>query len=721
MHRETLPEARYALYIKALKPQAVLSSEDVNAMVLRCRDDSAPFEWNTTTSPSHEICYVAFTSGTTGSPKGVLVRHSNIEGYAKGRIGLEELKEGAKVLLASAATFDPSQGDVYAVVLSGATLCVPPLGSIYASPDEILHRFAPTHITTTPLLWATVQSEPEDLPFLRYVCLGGEATPAAVQQKWGAPNTPLIVRNVYGVTEATCYQMYCPISTTVFTESQVYPGCTISICEDHLLLRGSAVAESYFVADGGLEGVQSVTTNGWHDTGDLVEKLQNGSFQLIGRIPTEQTKLNGRRVTLLEISDAASRLNSVVSRHATILYQHRPVLFLQPISEPPPALLKEVTSFVLKRHVSTFLLPSEENIRVATIPITVNGKVDHSVLHSMLQDDSRPAKRAKILEEHNPTEAKVLSLWRDELGQSTPLGLDSEWGSAGGDSLSLLRLVHKMRTAFAADVGPASYTKEEASFGTLAGPFQPAEFLQRQTIRLQAEYIASALNVLGVRDAPQQPQPQHSPPSDGCSLLKEVCRSGESGLVAVLLSEGVDVDGGVSRKSRGMAPLHYAAQNGHTKIVALLLEKGATPTCVTEVGVTPAHLAAGTGHVEGLEMLFATKKVNPLIKDANKQTLHHFAARSGEADTTRYLMELNVPLAEYDRWGRSPLHWAVVNGHNHEVALLIELGLAVNETRTLARKTRLEKEMPLDIALRMHPTNLALAELLKAAGAVTSK
>ncbi|XP_077620964.1 ankyrin repeat domain-containing protein 66 [Crocuta crocuta] len=52
-------------------------------------------------------------------------------------------------------------------------------------------------------------------------------------------------------------------------------------------------------------------------------------------------------------------------------------------------------------------------------------------------------------------------------------------------------------------------------------------------------------------------------------------------------------------------PLHWAAIKGHLEVMQLLLEYGARPCLVTDVGWTPAHFAAESGHVNVLKMLHA--------------------------------------------------------------------------------------------------------------------
>lgn len=57
-----------------------------------------------------------------------------------------------------------------------------------------------------------------------------------------------------------------------------------------------------------------------------------------------------------------------------------------------------------------------------------------------------------------------------------------------------------------------------------------------------------------------------------------------------------------------------------------------------------------------------------------------------------------------DRWGRSPVHWAVLNGHIDALVLLLDLGANVAPGKSKnARKSSIAIETPLEMARRLFP------------------
>ncbi|XP_039710417.1 ankyrin repeat domain-containing protein 66 isoform X2 [Pteropus medius] len=87
--------------------------------------------------------------------------------------------------------------------------------------------------------------------------------------------------------------------------------------------------------------------------------------------------------------------------------------------------------------------------------------------------------------------------------------------------------------------------------------------------------------------------------------LHQAVAAGDYKLVKKILKKGLcdpnykDVDW------NDRTPLHWAAIKGHMEGMQLLIEYGARPCLVTDVGWTPAHFAAESGHLNVLKILHA--------------------------------------------------------------------------------------------------------------------
>eukprot|EP00439_Symbiodinium_sp_Y106_P023264 s5069_g2.t2 len=169
---------------------------------------------------------------------------------------------------------------------------------------------------------------------------------------------------------------------------------------------------------------------------------------------------------------------------------------------------------------------------------------------------------------------------------------------------------------------------------------------------------------------------------------------------------------------RPPAPLHTAAASGSAQAVEALLHHKATVTATEAHGVMALHLAADRGSSKVVELLLEAKA--PLAaKDLNQQTVLHFAARSGNCDTLsillqRWLADESVSsqgarvyggaIDWRDRWHRTPLHWAVLNGHTAACEVLLNARGSPEPPKVRAyrheKSTSLLSESPLEIAQR---------------------
>jgi len=201
--------------------------------------------------------------------------------------------------------------------------------------------------------------------------------------------------------------------------------------------------------------------------------------------------------------------------------------------------------------------------------------------------------------------------------------------------------------------------------------------------------------------------------------IHTAAKTGDLAGIQAELDKGVDVDEG-DDSWPGMTPLHYAADEGHTEVVELLIANGADVNAKNENGWTPLHLAAYWGGKEIVELLIAagadvnakdmsnwigtpldiaTHPENPIdtaeiaellrkhggktseeLKDleAVKESIHA-AARVGHIEAVKQHLTAGTDVnAKGGVRGETPLHSAAGKGHKEVAELLIANGANVN-------------------------------------------
>lgn len=145
---------------------------------------------------------------------------------------------------------------------------------------------------------------------------------------------------------------------------------------------------------------------------------------------------------------------------------------------------------------------------------------------------------------------------------------------------------------------------------------------------------------------------------------------------------------------RDWTALHFAAANGHSAVVQLLVDR-ANLTAKNKDGDAAIHLAAQNGHLSVVEELF--KKDSSLLvqpREENGDTAIHVASNLGNLDIVKWLVKHNVnSISVTNKEKRTALHCAVEGNHLDIVNYLIENKIDVSiraangETaRELARK-----------------------------------
>ncbi|XP_051785308.1 transient receptor potential cation channel subfamily A member 1b [Erpetoichthys calabaricus] len=165
--------------------------------------------------------------------------------------------------------------------------------------------------------------------------------------------------------------------------------------------------------------------------------------------------------------------------------------------------------------------------------------------------------------------------------------------------------------------------------------------------------------------------------NEGCSPLHYACKLGVPDSVNNMLGLKVSI----SLKSKDKkSPLHFAAAFGRINTCQRLLERMKDTRLLNEgdeKGMTPLHLAAQNGHTRVVEILL--RKGALFLCDHKGWTCFHYAAEEGYTQTMKILLETNIKLMDKaDEDGNTALHLAAREGHAAAVALLLDKGAEIN-------------------------------------------
>nr|XP_014015359.1 unnamed protein product [Salmo salar] len=164
---------------------------------------------------------------------------------------------------------------------------------------------------------------------------------------------------------------------------------------------------------------------------------------------------------------------------------------------------------------------------------------------------------------------------------------------------------------------------------------------------------------------------------EGCTPLHYACRLGIHESVKNILVLQVSLD----RKSKDKkSALHFAAQYGRVNTCQRLLETITDSRLLNEGderGLTPLHLASGGGHTKVVELLL--RKGALFHCDYKGRTCLHHAAAEGYTQTMKIVLATNIKLLDkLDEEGSTALHLAARDGHVAAVRLLLQRGAEIS-------------------------------------------
>ena len=478
------PRERLRLMLADASPPVLLTQRRLvgrlpdDAAHVLCLDDAGEFagesgEDRPARVTADDLAYVMYTSGSTGEPKGICVRHRAVN-----RLVLDtsyvELGPADRVAQASNASFDAATFEIWGALLNGAQL-VGMARDVLLSPPDFAVQVRDLGISVMFLTTALFNQHARAVPWafggLRQLMFGGEAVEPRWVREVLVEGPPERLLHVYGVTEDTTFTAWNLVREVPEGASSLPVGRPIANSRIYVLDRrlqpvpvgvpgeicigGDGLARGY-LGRPGLTGERFVPDPyagrpgaRMYRTGDRARRLRDGGVEYLGRMD-QQVKIRGQRIEPGEVEAVLARHRAV--RQVAVVPREDPpgtrrlVAYLVAHEGAAPT-AGDLRGFLLER-LPEYMVPAAF-VLLDALPLTPNGKVDRRVLPA--PGEVAPELERAYVAPATALEQTVAEVWREALGTGA-VGVHDNFFDLGGHSLLLAQVQAGLREALRRDV-----------------------------------------------------------------------------------------------------------------------------------------------------------------------------------------------------------------------------------------------------------------------------
>ncbi|KAK1570017.1 amino acid adenylation domain-containing protein [Colletotrichum navitas] len=457
------------------------------------------------------VLYICFTSGTTGTPKGVVIPHESFCSAVASNSSELQITAESRVLQFTHFCFDACLEETFTVLVAGGCICIPSEEERISDLAGFGVRKSVNWAAFTPSLLRTLN--PDELASsVRFITVHAEPMCGDLVSRWASK---VHMRPSYGPTE-------CSVTSTVGARMTAYSdpanigrpvGCHAWIAhpENHrilapvgavgeLLLEGPIVGKGYWGDQAKTDAAFVEPPDWWgrvvdsepfrsrrrvYKTGDLVRYAEDGSLLILGRKDDSQVKIRGQRVELKEIQHHMDnlpgtvrcsmalvpvsgilngRLVAVASIEAlqsdgdtgcgglsVFTKNELGVEGLRVIQDA----LDEITTF-LADHLPRYMIP-DTWLFVKSLPVQTSFKLDRQRVGNWVAGLDRETMEAALEVQRKEgskgqrgtaTEEIIRNIWANVLRtEADSIGLDQSFLRLGGDSIHAIETVRLCREA----------------------------------------------------------------------------------------------------------------------------------------------------------------------------------------------------------------------------------------------------------------------------------
>lgn len=411
---------------------------------------------------ANDIAYVIFTSGSSGMPKGVIIRHQPVINLIEWVNNTYQIGKNDKVLFVSSLSFDLSVYDIFGLLAAGGKVQIVPNADI-GEPRKLLryiYKYGITYWDSAPAalqqLTPWLEEEAAQENALRLVFLSGDWIPLSLPTAIKTVFSKVEVIALGGATEATVWSNYYPVqaidpqwksipygkpmqNAKYYVLDKDLQPCPIGVPGD-LFIGGECIADGYLneveLTAFRFIGNPFCTGEKMYRTGDMARWYPDGNIEFLGR-KDAQVKIRGHRIELGEIQYQLRQVPGI--REARVFVQQNQAadrfLCAYFISDQPIETAYLRTR--LQAELPAYMVPAHF-IQVPAFPVTANGKLNMAALPNPVENSNG----RNIVAPRNQIEQQLLQSWAHvfKMPEDT-ISIHDNFFDLGGHSIKAAVLV----------------------------------------------------------------------------------------------------------------------------------------------------------------------------------------------------------------------------------------------------------------------------------------
>lgn len=411
------------------------------------------------------LAYLLYTSGTTGTPKGVEISRESLNNFITGITNIIKFSSADKIISLTSPSFDIFFLEAILPLYFGATVIFASSEEIH-NPQKIIGLFNKYNINILQItpsrlrLLSTIDKELTFLNNINTIMIGGEVFPEELLDKLKM-KLNMKIYNMYGPTETTIWSTVADLTDCDFIHLGK-PICNteIYLLDDNLYDVKSGVNGEICISGAGL-------ANGYHNddestkshfrklpqtnkivyrTGDIGVLDENGYLLYVGR-RDNQIKYHGHRIELEEIEHYIISFKSINSVAVCYDEQEDDLLVFYSSDRVTE---RDIIIAYLKKYLPDYMIPFKY-IHVKDFIYTSSGKIDKNKMLKQYRKSNIKIETCKMTKYYG-VDTIIINCISKILNTSNDLiNFDASFSDLGFDSISYVEFIVSLETELKID------------------------------------------------------------------------------------------------------------------------------------------------------------------------------------------------------------------------------------------------------------------------------